>query len=127
MEKGVGGRFRPYTGSARFAYVSVRIGRATVLLADQLTMLPLQRHCLTMPNNEKTSPGVASKASSTLSNPRAGATAKSVAASALAQTGTAKTTSKVVASKASTQLGDGRTSKANKAIAGSVLTQKKGK
>jgi hypothetical protein len=77
-----------------------------------------------MANKEKTSPPVASKASSVLSDPASSKSAKSVAASALAQAGTAKQTSTKVATIASKALDDGRSSKVTKTIAASVLTQK---
>lgn len=77
-----------------------------------------------MGRNEKTSPTVATKAAHVLSDPTASKPAKSVAASALAQAGTAKQTSAKVATIAAKALDDGRSSKATKTIAASVLTQK---
>lgn len=77
-----------------------------------------------MSKNERTRGRVATKASSVLRDPNASKVSKSIAASALAQTGTAKKTSPPVAAKAAKALDDGRSSKTTKTIAGSVLTQK---
>lgn len=81
-----------------------------------------------MARNEKTSPGVASTAARTLQDPGASKTAKTLAASVLAQSGTNKVTSSRVAGVASSALQDGRVNATTKTLAGSSLTQKpKGK
>jgi len=77
-----------------------------------------------MAKNEKTSGRVASTASEILRNPNSSKAAKSIAASALSQTGTNKSTSAKVASVAAKTLDSGRAGKATKTVAGSVLTQK---
>ena len=77
-----------------------------------------------MAKNEKTSSGVASKASDVLRNPGASKTAKSLAGSALAQSGTNKSTSPAVAKVAAKALDSGSTNRNTKSLAGSVLTQK---
>lgn len=77
-----------------------------------------------MSKGEKTSSRVGTTASKVLSNPNASAAAKSLAGSALAQTGTNKQTSPAVATKAAKALDDGRSSGTTKTLAGSTLTQK---
>ncbi|TBO32838.1 hypothetical protein EYS42_06610 [Aquabacterium lacunae] len=77
-----------------------------------------------MSKSEKTSARVATTAARTLLNPAASPTAKSLAGSVLAQSGTNKVTSARVAGIASSALHDGRTSAATKSLAGSGLTQK---
>lgn len=77
-----------------------------------------------MAKGEKTSKRVATTASGILRSPTASKAAKTVAASALAQAGTAKTTSKRVAAVAAKALNDGRTKAATKKVAASTLTQK---
>ena len=77
-----------------------------------------------MAKNEKTSSGVASKASGVLRNPYSSETAKSLAGSALAQSGTNKSTSPAVAKVAAKALDSGSTNRNTKSLAGSVLTQK---
>lgn len=77
-----------------------------------------------MAKSGTTSRGVASKAGSALQNPNASATQKSLAGSALSQSGNSKQTSARVAEKASDALRDGRTNGVTKTLAGSVLTQK---
>lgn len=78
-----------------------------------------------MTKSEKSSPRVARAASEVLRSPSASPTAKSLAGSALAQSGTGKETSAKVATTAARALDSGRTSKTTKTLAGSVLTQKK--
>lgn len=77
-----------------------------------------------MSKSEKTSATVAAKASAVLRNPASTKTEKSVAASALSQTGTRKETSAKVATAAAKTLDSGRSSATSKSIAASVLTQK---
>ncbi|GAA6188150.1 hypothetical protein [Litorivita sp. NS0012-18] len=74
-------------------------------------------------NTKKTSRAIASKASKTLRNPHASATAKSLAGSALAQRNTTKQTGAAMEDKASKVVSGGRYSKQTKALAGSVLSQ----
>lgn len=76
-----------------------------------------------MANKKQTSNKVASNASKILRNPNSSATAKSLAASALSQSGTKKQTSSTMESKASTVLGSSKYSKTTKQMAGSVLSQ----
>lgn len=77
-----------------------------------------------MSKGEKTSSRVGTTASNVLRNSNASAAAKSLAGSALAQTGTNKQTSPAVATKAAKALDDGRSSSTTKTLAGSTLTQK---
>lgn len=74
-------------------------------------------------NSKKTSSGIASQAASTLSDPNASATAKSLAASALAQSGTGKQTGAQMEDKAARVLASTKYSDETKALAGSVLSQ----
>ena len=74
-------------------------------------------------NSKKTSSSIASNAAKTLSDPNASATAKSLAASALAQTGSSKQTGAAMEDKASQVLSSPKYSKATKKLAGSVLSQ----
>lgn len=77
-----------------------------------------------MSKSEKTSRGVAHKAAKVLSNPTSSKTAKTLAGSALAQSGTKKQTSSRVASTAARILDNSKSSKTSKSLAGSVLTQR---
>lgn len=77
-----------------------------------------------MARNEKTSPKVATMASAILRSPSATKTERSVAASALSQSGTGRVTSAPVAAKAARTLDATKASPAAKSVAGSVLTQK---
>lgn len=77
-----------------------------------------------MSKREKSGPKVIRLASQTLRSPTASATAKSLAGSALAQSGTPKQSSSKTATTASKALQDGRASAATRTLAGSVLTQK---
>lgn len=77
-----------------------------------------------MAKGEKTSGPVASKASGILRSPSSSKAEKSIAGSALAQSGTNKTTSARVATAAAKALDRPGTSTTTKAVAGSVLTQK---
>lgn len=74
-------------------------------------------------NGKQTSGGIASKAGATLGNPNASATAKSLAGSALAQSGTAKQTGARMEDRASQVLSSPKYSADTKALAGSVLSQ----
>lgn len=74
-------------------------------------------------NSKKTSSSIASKASETLRDPNASATAKSLAASALAQAGTSKQTGAAMEEKASQVLSSSKYSAETKEFAGSVLSQ----
>lgn len=76
---------------------------------------------------ETTGPRAASAAGKTLASPRAIKAAKSAAAPALAQTGTADVTSAKAASAAARALANPNASKAAKSAAGSALTQRPGK
>ena len=75
-------------------------------------------------SNEKSGPKVTKTASAVLRDRGASKVAKSLAGSALAQTGTAKQSSAKSATTAANALNDGRTSKNTRSLAGSVLTQK---
>lgn len=79
--------------------------------------------CKMSGNSKQTSSDVASKAASTLRNPAASATAKSLAASALAQSGTSKQTGAAMEDKASQVLASTKYSTTTKQFAGSVLSQ----
>jgi len=68
---------------------------------------------------------VASVASSTLRNPNASQVQKTLAGSALSQSGTAKTTSKAVETQASAALSSGRSNATTKTLAASVVSQSK--
>ena len=74
-------------------------------------------------NTKRSSTGMGSKAAKTLSDPNASKTAKSLAASALAQTGTPKQTGADMEDKASQVLSSSKYSADTKALAGSVLSQ----
>ncbi len=76
-----------------------------------------------MANRKDTSDRVASKAGSVLANPRSSDTAKSLAASALSQTGTGRQTGASMEDKASQVLASGRYGATTKSLAGSVLSQ----
>lgn len=80
-----------------------------------------------MSKREQSGPKVSRAASSVLRDPGASKTAKSLAGSALAQTGTSKQSSTAAASTAAKALNDGRTSATTKSLGGSVLTQKPSK
>jgi len=77
-----------------------------------------------MPHSERTSRKSASAASRTLQSESTSKAAKSAAGSALAQTGTQKTTSKSAAKAASRTLRSPSASKSSKTAAGSALTQR---
>lgn len=77
-----------------------------------------------MSKREQSGPKVTRTASSVLRDSGASKTAKSLAGSALAQSGTSKQSSKATASTAAKALNDGRTSSSTRTLAGSVLTQK---
>lgn len=74
-------------------------------------------------NSKQTSDKMASKASETLRDPNASATAKSLAGSALSQSGTGKQTGAAMEDKASKVLQSSKYSDDTKSIAGSVLSQ----
>ena len=74
-------------------------------------------------NTKRTSSKVASQAAATLSDPNASATAKSLAASALAQFGTGKQTGAAMEDKASKVLQSDKYSDDTKSLAGTVLAQ----
>ncbi|WP_455826230.1 hypothetical protein [Pseudomonas graminis] len=74
-------------------------------------------------NVKKTSIKMATLAAETLSNPNASAIAKSLAASALAQSGTDKQTSAEMEEKAGKALQSGQYSEETKSLAASVLSQ----
>lgn len=76
---------------------------------------------------ETTGPRAASAAGKTLTSPHASKAAKSAAASALAQTGTADVTGAKAASAAAKTLANPNASKAPKSAAVSALTQRPGK
>ena len=80
-----------------------------------------------MSKREQSGPKVTRLASETLRNPSASATAKSLAGSALAQSGTPKQSSRKTATTASKALQDGRSNAATRTLAGSVLTQNPGR
>lgn len=74
-------------------------------------------------NSKETSRGVASKAASVLSDRNSSAVARSLAASALAQSGTGKQTGAAMEDKASHVLRSPKYSDETKSLAGSVLSQ----
>lgn len=74
-------------------------------------------------NTKKTSDKMATLAAETLNNPNASVIAKSLAASALAQTGTDKQTSAEMEEKAGKALQSGKYSEDTKSLAASVLSQ----
>ena len=74
-------------------------------------------------NTKKTSPKVASQAGAVLNDPSTSAIAKSLAASALSQTGNRKQTGADMEDKASKVLNSSKYSKATKTLAGTVLSQ----
>lgn len=74
-------------------------------------------------NKKKTSRPVAKLAAETLKDPNASATAKSLAASALSQSGNAKQTGAEMEDKASMVLSSSKFSAETKKLAGSVLSQ----
>ena len=74
-------------------------------------------------NTKQSSSGMGSKAAKTLGDPNASATAKSLAASVLAQTGTPKQTGAEMEDKASQVLPSSKYSAETKALAGSALSQ----
>ncbi|WP_299784290.1 hypothetical protein [uncultured Roseobacter sp.] len=74
-------------------------------------------------NTNRTSRKVASQTAATLSDPNASATAKSLAASALSQSGTGKQTGAAMEDKASKVLQSDKYSSGTKSLAGTVLSQ----
>lgn len=76
-----------------------------------------------MKNTKKTSQYIASLASEVLRDPQSSKTAKSLAASALAQTNTGKQTSSEMEDKASKILQSEKYSESTHSLAGSVLSQ----
>ncbi len=74
-------------------------------------------------NTKKTSDKMATLAAETLNNPSASAIARSLAASALAQSGTDKQTSAQMEEKAGKTLQSDKYSEQTKALAASVLSQ----
>lgn len=74
-------------------------------------------------NNKQTSAKVASVAAQTLKNPNASKIQKSLAGSALSQTGSSNQTSGKMEHKASSALDNPRSSELTKQLAGSVLSQ----
>lgn len=74
-------------------------------------------------NRKRTSSKVASDAAETLRDPNASKTAKSLAGSALAQSGTSKQTGAEMEDKASQVLSSPKYSDDTKKLAGSVLSQ----
>lgn len=74
-------------------------------------------------NTKKTSGKMATLAAHTLTDPNASAIAKSLAASALAQSGTDKQTSADMEEKAGKALQSGHYSEKTKSLAASVLSQ----
>jgi hypothetical protein len=74
-------------------------------------------------NHKQTSPTLASLASEVLRDPLASETAKRLAASALAQTGTDKQSGKAMEHLASTVLNSNQGSEATRSLAASVLSQ----
>jgi hypothetical protein len=82
-----------------------------------------QRKCTMSTNTKKTSSTMASLAAETLNNPNASAIAKSLAASALAQSGTDKQTGAVMEEKAGKVLRSGQYREETNSLAASVLSQ----
>lgn len=74
-------------------------------------------------STKQSSPQFASAAAKTLSNPNASATARSLAASVVAQSHTSKETGKGMEAKASQVLQSAKYSAETKSLAGSVLSQ----
>ncbi|OWY26481.1 hypothetical protein [Herbaspirillum robiniae] len=74
-------------------------------------------------NSNRTGPQIVRLASSTLRSTRASAADKSLAASALAQASSVKSTGKVMETKASSVLKDKTASKTSKSLAASLLSQ----
>lgn len=75
--------------------------------------------------SSKTSVNIANKASTILKDGKSSSRAKSLAGSALSQSGTSKTTSAREARTAAKVLASPRSAKAAKSVAASVLSQKK--
>ncbi|WP_345972797.1 hypothetical protein [Sulfurimonas diazotrophicus] len=73
--------------------------------------------------NKKTSKALASTAGKVMSNPNSSKTQRSLAASALSQTGNNKTTSESMETKASKVMQSNKYSKETKGLAASVLSQ----
>jgi hypothetical protein len=76
-----------------------------------------------MANSNRTGGKVATVASNTLRSGNACAIQKSLAGSALSQSGTSKTTSKAIETKASAALKSSSSSPTTKTLAGSVVSQ----
>ncbi|WP_440481965.1 hypothetical protein [Serratia marcescens] len=76
-----------------------------------------------MANNKQTSKSVASTAAQTLKNPNASAIQKSLAGSALAQSGTSKQTGASMEAKASAALDNPRSAALTRTLAGTVVSQ----
>jgi hypothetical protein len=74
-------------------------------------------------NTKKTSPNLGTEASAVLRDPNASKIAKSLAGSALAQTGTGKQTGAELEDKAAQVLDSDKYSDKTKSMAGSVLSQ----
>jgi hypothetical protein len=76
-----------------------------------------------MTNQKQTGSKISSLAGKTLGNANASQIQKSLAGSALAQSGTSKTTSKSIEAKASTALHSQKSNSTTKSLAGSVVSQ----
>jgi len=76
-----------------------------------------------MANQKQTSSNIAKQAAATLRDPNASAIAKSLAGSALAQSGTGKQTSASMEKKAAKALQSSKYSDSTKSLAGSVVSQ----
>lgn len=76
-----------------------------------------------MTNQKQTGSKISSLAGKTLANDNASQIQKNLAGSALAQSGTTKTTSKSIEAKASTALHSQKSNSTTKSLAGSVVSQ----
>lgn len=76
-----------------------------------------------MTNQKQTGSKISSLAGKTLANANASQIQKSLAGSALAQSGTSKTTSKSIETKASSALHSQKSNSTTKSLAGSVVSQ----
>lgn len=76
-----------------------------------------------MANSKQTSPRVATTAAKSLSSKTASPLQKSLAGSALAQSGTGKQTGKAMEAKASQAVQSGNTNATTKTLAGSLVSQ----
>ncbi|WP_420103711.1 hypothetical protein [Bosea sp. (in: a-proteobacteria)] len=104
---------------------SPRLGELDIEHKENIrySVLTLSGIAIMAENKKQTSSGLAARAAATLSDPNASAIARSLAGSALSQSGTGRQTGSEMEDKASRVLTSSKYSEETKALAGSVLAQ----